>query len=260
MEIKNRYIHSARFFDLDQRDNLTADIPFYLEYAQKQKGSILDLGCGTGRVSLELAKAGYSVTGLDLSEPMLEIYRNKIKKLPDYIRERMQIIHGNMIGFSINNKFSLVIAPFRVFQVLTRDDDIRNCLACIRNHLDSNGVFIINVFQPRKAMDESWCYKERIQWEHDDIGEGVHVVKKDYGEKIDTINQIIYPVFIYEVTDRNGSTEKFTEHLELKYYYHEQLKTLLENNGFSVLEEYGWYDKSKLEDGRELIMACGAAP
>jgi SAM-dependent methyltransferase len=255
-DIKNRYINSAKLYDLDQRDILVVDIPFYLEYAKRQNGNILDLGCGTGRVSIELAKADHFVTGLDLSKPMLEIYRNKIDKLPKNIQEKIDIINGNMADFNIGKKFSLIIAPFRAFQALTNENDIKNCLKCIKNHLDINGIFIINVFRPYKIMDETWCFKEKIQWERDDAEHGIHVVKKDYGEKIDIKNQIIYPGFIYEVTDQTGNTEKYVEHLELKYYYHEQLKQLLENNGLKMLEEYGWYDKSEISNGRELIIIC----
>lgn len=254
--IKNRYISTSKFYDLDQRDNLVVDIPFYIDYAHKYAGNILELGCGTGRVSIELAKAGHYVTGLDLSNSMLEIYKNKLKLLPKDIQKKIDLIKGNMAEFSIDKKFSLIIAPFRAFQALTNENDIQNCLKSIKKHLDINGVFIINVFRPRKAMDESWCFEPKIQWERDD-DEGIHVVKKDSGERIDIQNQIIYPKFIYEVTDKNGNTEKFIEHLELKYYYYEQLKTLLENNGFKIFEEYGWYDKSGIEGGRELIIICG---
>ena len=254
--IKNRYVHSADLYDLDQRDNLLADIPFYLEYAKKQNGHILELGCGTGRVAIELAKAGFSVTGLDISEPMLEICKNKINKLAENIQNKINIINGNMTEFFIDRKFALIIAPFRAFQTLTNDNDIKKCLKCIKNHLSKDGKFIINVFRPRKKMDETWCYKEKTQWEQDDSARGIHVVKKEYGDKIDIKNQIIYPSFIYEVTDKNGKTEKYLEHLELKYYYHEQLKQLLENNGLNISEEFGWYDKSEIENGRELIIVC----
>jgi SAM-dependent methyltransferase len=254
--IKNRYIKSANLYDLDQRDNLIVDIPFYMEYAKKQKGNILELGCGTGRVSIELAKAGYSVTGLDLSEQMLEIYKNKIKHLPKDISEKIELINGNMADFNISKRFSLIIAPFRAFQALTVEDDTKNCLKCIKEHLSGNGIFIINVFRPYKILDESWCSKESVQWEHDDEKNGVHIIKKDCRERIDTKKQIIYPYFVYEVKENNGNVERYIEYLELRYYYYEQLVELLRRNDFQILEEYGWYDKSGIESGRELILIC----
>ncbi|HBR31024.1 MAG TPA: class I SAM-dependent methyltransferase, partial [Clostridiales bacterium] len=63
--------NSAWLYDVDNRDILSADIPFYIEFAKKQNGEILELGCGTGRVSLVLAAEGFYVTGLDLSRQML---------------------------------------------------------------------------------------------------------------------------------------------------------------------------------------------
>ena len=255
--LKNRYEHSAYLYDLDQRDILVVDIPFYIEYAKKQNGNILELGCGTGRVSIELAKLGYFITGLDLSEQMLEIYKNKIKGLPKNIREKIEIINGNMAEFEIDKKYSLIIAPFRAFQALTKENDIKNCLKCIKSHLSENGIFIINVFRPNKELDESWCSEEKIQWERDDEKNGTHVVKKDWREKIDIKDQIIYPKFIYEVIGKNGHMEKYIEELELKYYYYEQLTKLLKDNGFKIMEEYGWYDKSGIKEGKEMIIICG---
>jgi SAM-dependent methyltransferase len=254
--IKNRYINTADLYDLDQRDNLVVDIPFYIEYAKKQKGIILELGCGTGRVSIELAKAGFYVTGLDLSEKMLEMYKNKLIELPNNIKNKIDIVKGNMANFALGKKYSLIIAPFRAFQALTEETDIKNCLNLIIKHLDANGIFIINVFRPYKTLDEIWCTGEAIQWERDNPKKGVRVIKKDVREKIDTIKQIIYPKFVYEVIDKDGNIEKYTEELELKYYYYEQLKKILLENGFEIIEKFGWYDKTEIENGRELIMVC----
>jgi len=255
---KNRYdyIKDANLYDLDQRDIVVADIPFYIEYAQKSKGLILELGCGTGRVSIELAKAGFYITGLDLSQKMLEVYKDKIENIPNDVKNRIEIINGNMTNFNLEKRYSLIIAPFRVFQALTKEEDIKKCLSCIHKHLDNNGIFIINVFRPNKQLDESWCSEEKIQWEREDPRTGNFVIKKDLREKIDTRNQIIYPKFIYEIKDKEGNVEIITEELELKYYYYNQLKTILLQNDFEIIEEYGWYDKSRIEDGRELIMIC----
>jgi SAM-dependent methyltransferase len=253
---KNCYFNTAYLYDLDQRDNLIVDILFYIDYANKQNGNILELGCGTGRVSIELAKNGFFVTGLDLSENMIEVYKNKLIELPYDVKNRINIVNGNMANFELEKKYSLIIAPFRAFQALTKENDIQNSLECIKNHLDNNGIFIINVFRPYKVLDESWCFSDKIQWERIDPKSGFHVIKKDSGEKIDTKNQIIYPKFTYEIIDKNGNIEKSIENLELKYYYYEQLKKLILENGFEILEEYGWYDKSEIENGRELIMVC----
>jgi 2-polyprenyl-3-methyl-5-hydroxy-6-metoxy-1,4-benzoquinol methylase len=57
--------NSARLFDVDNRDLLQDDIPFYIEYAKQHQGDILELGCGTGRMALSLAAEGFRVTGLD---------------------------------------------------------------------------------------------------------------------------------------------------------------------------------------------------
>jgi SAM-dependent methyltransferase len=253
---KNSYIKTANIYDLEKNDILNSDIPFYMEYAEKQNGYILELGCGTGRVSIELAKNGFNVTGLDLSEQMLSVFKNKINSLPENIQKSINLIHENMADFRINKKYSLIIAPFRAFQTLTKDKDINKSLECIKEHLDINGIFIINVFRPSKILDESWCSEEKIQWEQEDPGTGHYIIKKDFRERIDTKNQIIYPKFIFEIKDKKGNVEKIIENLELKYYYYDQLRTKLIENGFLITEEYGWYDKSKIENGKELIMIC----
>ncbi|HBL84426.1 MAG: methyltransferase type 12 [Clostridiales bacterium GWF2_38_85] len=254
--MKNLFRNTAWLYDVDKRDNLQADIPFYIDYAKMQKGEILELGCGTGRVSIALARQCFKVTGLDLSIQMLDIFRAKTENEPE-LKDKITIVHGDMSDFNLQKKFSMIIAPFRVFQALTEDDVIKQSLRCIREHLTYDGIFIINVFNPRPVMDEGWCYPETVQWERLDENTGNYVVKKHWGDKIDTQNQIIYPHYAYEVTDKNGIKSRHTEDLKLKYYYDNQLSQTLENAGFRIKEKFGWYDKSTIEDcKRELIFIC----
>lgn len=250
--MNNLYKNTAWLYDIDNRDIVHDDISFYIEYAQSIGGEVLELGCGTGRVAIALANKGINVTGIDLSPQMLDVFKKKIGA-----KDRITILQGDMSDFSIDKKFGMIISPFRAFQSLTRDDDIINSLHCIHNHLSDNGIFIINVFKPNKVLDESWCYTEKIQWERRDESTGNYVIKKHYGDKIDTDNQIIYPHFIYEVTGKNGTTECYTEDLNLKYYYENQLEDVLMNTGFKIIERYGWYDKRSVEEAnRELIFIC----
>ncbi len=254
--MKNVFRNTAWLYDVDNRDNLVADIPFYLDYAKTLGGEALELGCGTGRVALALARAGIQVTGLDLSNEMLTVFRQKLDA-QTALKNRVTLIHGNMANFSLDKKFSLIIAPFRAFQALTRDEDIASALQCIYSHLSDSGVFILNVFKPFQVMDESWCYEERVQWERLDEASGNYVVKKHWGDKIDVANRIIYPHFAYEVTDKNGTTTRHIEDLSLKYHYEEQLESVVQKAGFVISERFGWYDKQSIEQAnRELIFVC----
>lgn len=252
--MENIYENTARLYDADNRDNLSADIPFYLEFAGKQNGDILELGCGTGRVALVLAAAGFHVAGLDLSEEMLRVFREKLSAKPE-LSDMISLVHGDMSNFCLDRKFALIIAPFRAFQAVTDDRDIDNALSCIRKHLVSNGIFIVNVFNPNRVMDQSWCYDEQIQWECFDENTGNYIVKRHRGDKIDTEKRIIYPHFSFEVTYPDGKKQLFTDDLKLKYYDRVRLRAVIEKAGMEITEEYSWYDKTP-PDGREIIFIC----
>ena len=255
--MKNLFRNSAWLYDVDNRDNLHDDIPFYLEYAKKQQGEILELGCGTGRVALALAAERLRVTGLDLSQDMLNVFREKLSAKPE-LADLITLVHGNMADFAFGREFSMIIAPFRAFQALTDDKDIDDSLACICKHLNDDGIFIVNVFDPipGRMTEQTWCYPETIQWERLDEKTGNYVVKKHWGDKIDTVNRIIYPHFAFEVTYPDGKPERIVDDLSLKYYYADQLRSLIEKAGMAITEEYSWYDKTSL-GGREIIFVCG---
>ena len=254
--MKNTFRNSAWLYDVDIRDNLLDDIPFYLEYARQQQGEILELGCGTGRVALTLADEGFRVTGLDLSWQMLDVFRGKLERNPELV-DKITLIHSNMADFTFDRKFSMIIAPFRAFQALTGDRDIVRSLFCIREHLTDDGVFIVNVFNPitDRMTEQTWCYPETVQWERLDERTGNYVVKKHWGDQIDTVNQVIYPHFAFEVTYTDGRTERIVDDLKLKYYFSDQLRAAIENAGMEITKEYSWYDKSP-PGGREIIFVC----
>ena len=280
---KNIYRSTAWIYDIEHSKNPPMpDTPFYREYAGKQcgedgeKGEILELGCGTGRVALALAKDGFRITGLDLSSQMLDIFREKLAREaaaePELAR-RIQIIHGNMADFALGRKFALITAPFRVFQAITAPQDIENALSCIRGHLAEDGIFIVNVFNPIKdPLDESWCREEIFQDEIIDKETGIRIARYECREKIDVANQIIYPYLAYNVTHPDGSTQRLVEPLQMKYYYSRQLRALVENAGFEIIEEYSWYDKTvpasecanqppdASDRGREIILVCKLIP
>jgi len=288
---KNIYRNTAWIYEIEHgKNHPMPDVPFYREYAAKQcgengeRGEILELGCGTGRVALPLAKAGFKITGLDLSSQMLEIFREKLAMeaaANPEIAQKAEIIHGNMADFSIRRKFALITAPFRAFQAITAEQDIENTLSCIHKHLADDGIFIVNVFNPLKdPLDESWCREETFIGEVTCEETGIRVARYECRERIDPANQIIYPYLAYNVTHPNGTTQRLEEPLQMKYYYSPQLRALVEKAGFEILDEFSWYDKTPRIDeqaegqplqesemnpnhhtsrirGREIIFVCG---
>jgi len=261
--LENIYRQTAWLFDIEHShfdqfaDTVTScDIQFYINYAKQQKGNVLELGCGTGRVALQLAKEGFHVTGLDLSAQMLDIFREKLLQQPE-LTQYVEIIHGNMVNFSIPRQFALITAPFRAFQAITDQADIISTLSCVREHLTDDGVFIVNVFKPyAEPLDLSWCREEYFQDEIIDDQTGIRIARYECRERIDIENQIIYPYLAYGITYPDGRTERLVEPLKMKYYYSNQLRSIIENARMEIIEEYSWYDKSPPPGDREIIFVC----
>ena len=161
----NLFRVTASLYDLDQRDITQDDIPFYLEYASKLSGSILELACGTGRVTIPLANEGYNIWGIDLSKEMLGQLKVKMENLQEEVKQRIHIIQADMTNFELGRAFTLIIIPFRSFQSLTSEEQQKACLHTINRHLSEDGHFIIDVFKPYAHLDKSWIQPEVLDWE-----------------------------------------------------------------------------------------------
>jgi len=121
----------ARLYDqiIPYRDR--PDVDFFVDAAIQSGGSVLEVGCGTGRVLIPTAREGIPITGLDLSEHMLDICRQKLKEEPREVQDRAILIQGDMRVFSLGKTFSLVTTPFRPFQHLLTVEDQLSCLSSI---------------------------------------------------------------------------------------------------------------------------------
>src|SRR5271165_7218240 len=97
-------------------DSVIAD--FYDAAASLSGGPVLELGCGTGRMLVPLAQAGLHVTGLDISQRMLERAAEKRARLEAAQHDRVRLVQGDMTLFDLGEQFPLVIIPFRPFQHL----------------------------------------------------------------------------------------------------------------------------------------------
>jgi 2-polyprenyl-3-methyl-5-hydroxy-6-metoxy-1,4-benzoquinol methylase len=130
---------------------VTDDVPFYVDLARQAAArgqSVIELGCGTGRVTIPMAQAGAKVTGLDNAAPMLEIARRKAHEAGVDVTW----LETDMASFTLEGRFGLVAIPFRSFCLLLTEEAQRSCLACAREHLVPGGVLALNFFNPDPAL------------------------------------------------------------------------------------------------------------
>ena len=125
----------------------TDDVAFYVNAVAKYGDPVLELGCGTGRITMAIAQAGYRIMGLDLSERMLGRAEKKRAALPGEARERVHLVQGDMTRFDLGGKFRSVVIPFRPFQHLLETEEQMSCLDCARKHLEKKGRLLLDFFQ-----------------------------------------------------------------------------------------------------------------
>ena len=127
------------------------DVEFFVDTAIESGSPVLEVGCGTGRVLIPTARAGISITGLDLSDHMLDVCRAALKEESRDVQERVNLVQGDMRDFNLGQKFALITTPFRSFQHLITTVDQIKCLGNIHRHLQPGGTFILDIFNPSLA-------------------------------------------------------------------------------------------------------------
>jgi SAM-dependent methyltransferase len=127
-----------------------ADLDLWRELAESAHGPILDLGCGTGRVALDLASRGHDVMGVD-SDPEL------VSALRVRARERglqVEALPGDARSFDLGRTFNLVISPMQVVQLLGGPDGRRSMFAAVRRHLEVGGTFAAALANPFEGVPD----------------------------------------------------------------------------------------------------------
>jgi len=124
--------------------NETEDLPFWLELAARQGNPLLELGCGTGRVFLPLAKAGYQVYGLDRDPAMLAVLR---LSAPTELRYGLRLLQSDMTAFHLGIRFALILLPCNTFSTLAQPARLA-ALERVATHLRPGGLFVASLPNP----------------------------------------------------------------------------------------------------------------
>ncbi|MFW6076052.1 MAG: class I SAM-dependent methyltransferase [Chloroflexota bacterium] len=231
--------------EYDAENTWGADDDFYLDLAKRIGGPVLDVGCGTGRLTRAIAEAGLDTTGLDLSPEMLD----RAILLSDHLD--IDWILGDVRTMRLDRSFRLILMTSHGFQHMLTDNHIRAFLDRMHEHLTDGGYL---AFETRNfAAKDFGGSEEPALWRSFENDDG-HQVDVLVGSTFDPTTGVEH-MTIERVNSETGERE--TETSTLRYVTAGQLNAMLERHGFTIVEQYGNWDKSPPGDEQpEIISLC----
>jgi SAM-dependent methyltransferase len=213
----------------DAVNHFTNDVPLYQKWARKAGGTVLELCCGTGRITIPLAKAGLQITGLDFTDSMLE--RAKEKSASAGVQ--VEWIRGDMRQFNLGRTFSGILIPFNSLQNTYTLSDVEDVFRCIKNHLQPGGLFVFTVFNPSLEIivDRS---RNPVVWTRK-LPDG-RTLKVTESCRYDSAIQVNHVTWEHEW---EGSPTTVVERLDMRCFYPLELDALLKYNGWRVVHKFG---------------------
>ncbi|MFX1464960.1 MAG: class I SAM-dependent DNA methyltransferase [Promethearchaeota archaeon] len=231
MEPIRSYEKFSEFYDLVTPDEFYID---YFEFILKilkeinfNPKKILDLACGTGRLTKNFLDKGYDIEGLDISASMLEIAKKR----------GLKVYQSNMVDFNIGQKYDLIISTYDSLNYILQESNLKKCFNSINKHLNQEGFFIFDMnseFKINKILPE---YKADY-YEFQDA----ELIWLNNHEPDLWIGEII----LFKKT-KDGKFDRFCEKYVEKAYKLTKVKKLLEQANFEILETYSDFKFNKIK-------------
>jgi SAM-dependent methyltransferase len=245
------YIDYAEYYDFDH--DTQVDIEFYLDFAHRCGSPILELACGTGRVLIPLAEAGFEMYGVDLSENMMAVCRRKVERR--HLAYRVHLALANMAAFDLRRQdLGLAYVPVRSFMHLFTQQDQLSCLQSVYRHLRPGGYFIVDVYAPdfgNLAQEPNGRFVVRREF---DLPNGHHVIRRDRFVRNDVVNQIQHCELRFEEYDAAGALVRERRvPMDTRYTFRYELQMLLERVGFEIVDLFRDYDENPYDGTGEII-------
>ena len=221
----------ARLYDAWSA-SVTEDIGFYVEEARAAGGTVVELACGTGRISVPIAKAGVHVIGVDASAGMLDVAREYAASQGVELDLRL----GDLRQPPVPERVPLVLIPFRSLLHMTTEPERLQALRAARELLLPGGRLVFDVFAPSAEDVEDthgrWLEREPGIFERADWDEGARTLTLSVrrGEEAST--------------------------MELAWLSPAEWRLLLDRAGFDVEAQWGWFDRRPYDGGEDVVFAA----
>jgi SAM-dependent methyltransferase len=245
------YTSIARFYDLENAD-FTEDLPLWAELARAQGGPVLELGCGSGRVLLHLAREGFAITGVEKSAAMLALARQRLALQPS-ISGRITLLEEDFTRMRLGATFPLILLPFNTFAHMVDPADVHAALQAISLHLAPGGQAAIALPNPIPIYGDP---PESLVLERTFRDEARGATIQQFSSlRVDRAAQLGYITWIYDEIDPSGKVTRTTVPMTLRYFFPNELATLFERNGLRVRHLWGDYDRTPFSEDSPVLIA-----
>ena len=239
-------IYDANIYD--GLNTFLSDLQFYKKWLPKNKeAKILELCCGTGRLTVPIAKAGYNICGVDYTSSMLE--QAKVKASEAGLE--INFIEADIRSLNLQEKFDFIFIPFNSIHHLYKNEDLFKALNGVKNHLKEGGLFLLDCFNPNiQYIVEGEKEQRKIAEYTTEDGRAVLIKQTMRYESATQINRIEWHYFI------NGEFHSI-QNLDMRLFFPQELDSYLEGAEFEIIHKFGSFEEERFDNKSEKqIFVC----
>lgn len=198
-------------------------------------GNLLELGCGTGKHAVELARRGWQVTGVDLSEAMVAQAQTRSAQLEEPLRSALRFQAGDVRSVRVGRQFDSVISLFHVLSYQTTNADLQAEIATAATHLKPGGLFLFDFwYGPAVLSDPPVVRVKRMQ------DADLEVTRLAEPELRTAVNQVTVNYHVFLRNRHTGEVSEVREAHPMRYLFLPELELLLAHGGFDLLTAGAW--------------------
>ena len=233
-------IYDANIYDGMNTD--LADLHFYKRWLPKSKDArILELCCGTGRLTLPIAKDGYNISGVDYTSSMLDQAKIKASEAGLEIR----FIEADIRTLNLQEKYDLVFIPFNSIHHLYKNEDLFRAFNVVKNHLKEGGLFLLDCFNPDIQYLAESENGQRLTAEYTTCDERKVLIKQTMRyEKATQINRIKWHYWI------NGEFHS-VQNMDMRLFFPQESDSYLQWAGFEIVHKFGSFEEEVFNESSE---------
>jgi SAM-dependent methyltransferase len=236
MSVFGNYAH---YYDLLYRDkDYVGEAEFIHNLIQTHapnSENILELGCGTGNHATLLAKTGYHLHGVDLSQEMLHRANERLSESPQELAARLQFTQGDIREVRLNKTFDVVLSLFHVISYQTTNQDLLAALTTAKKHLKPGGIFIFDVWYGPAVLTEPPTV--RVKRLEDELIQVTRIAEPVMYPNENWVD-VNYHVFIKDKT--SNQIDELKETHQMRYLFKPEIQTLLQKVELQLIEQGEW--------------------